>query len=70
MIINSDTSYGQLSCIPKTGSSENQQIIDAVLNEEYKEKRKPREIDLLRQKLKDKALLINKSYSSAKLTEN
>lgn len=69
MIINSDTSYGQLSCIPKTGSSENQQVIDTVLNEEFKEKRKPREIDLLRQKLKDKALLIDKSYSSAKFTK-
>ena len=67
--INSDTLYGQLSCIPKTIISENQQLIDTILNEEFKEKTRPYKTDVLWQKLKDKAILINKSYSSAKLTK-
>ena len=69
MSINSETLYGGLSSIPQTSCSEKQQIINTILNEELKEKRKPHEIDILRQKLKDKALLIDKSYSSAKFTK-
>ena len=69
MSINSETLYGGLSSIPQTSCSEKQQIIDTILNEELKEKRKPHEIDILRQNLKDKALLIDKSYSSAKFTK-
>ena len=69
MGINSKALYGRLSSIPQTSNSEKQQIIDTILNEEFKDKRKPHEIDLFRQKLKDKALLTDKSYSSAKLTK-
>ena len=69
MGINSKALNGRLSSIPQTSNSEKQQIIDTILNEEFKDKRKPHEIDLFRQKLKDKALLTDKSYSSAKLTK-